>query len=160
MKIEKNNIFRLAASIIVCQLAGAFGSIFTAKTVSTWYLTLNKPFFNPPGWLFGPVWITLYTLMGIALYFVLSKGLDRIEVKNAFFVFAAQLALNALWSVLFFGLRNPMLAFFEIILLWASILVSIFLFYRIDRKAAYLLIPYILWVSFAAVLNCAIWLLN
>lgn len=144
-------------SVALCLLAGVVGSIFTSQSVSTWYITLNKPSFNPPNWMFGPVWTVLYILIGISLYLVWT---NKKRTITAFWVFGIQLALNALWSFLFFGLQSPLSAFIEIIILWAAILATIIIFYRISRPAAYLLIPYILWVSFAAVLNLALVLLN
>jgi tryptophan-rich sensory protein len=150
----------LLACIIVCQLAGFIGSMFTTPAIPTWYANINKPSFNPPNWVFAPVWTTLYLLMGIALFLVLLKGLKEKYVKIAVLVFTFQLVLNSLWSFLFFGLQSPSAAFIEIILLWAAILASIILFFRISKIAGYLLIPYILWVSFASVLNFAIWQIN
>ena len=147
---------KLAISIIVCQLAGIIGSVFTADSVSTWYTELIKPSFNPPNWLFGPVWISLYILMGISLYLVWSKSKNGV----AMMIFFIQLALNTIWSIIFFGLKMPGLAFIEIIFLWAVILLTIVQFHKIHRVSAYLLIPYILWVSFAALLNLAIYILN
>jgi len=158
MKIK--NIYRLAASIIVCQLAGFIGSVFTFSSIPTWYAALEKPFFNPPNWVFSPVWITLFVLMGVSLYLVWSKGVKAEGVKTALTLFGVQLALNALWSIIFFGLKSPLYAFIEIVILWAVILVTILKFYRISKTASYLLIPYIAWVSFAAVLNFSIFLMN
>ena len=158
MKVK--NIYKLIISIAVCQLAGIMGSLFTVSSVSTWYQTLVRPALNPPSWVFGPVWIALYFLMGIALYLVWQKGLKRKEVKVAMAVFGVQLVLNSVWSIVFFGMQNPGLAFVDIILLWISILLSIILFYKISKPASYLLIPYILWVSFASYLNYAIWIIN
>ena len=151
----KLDIIKLVASVGICLAAGAIGSIFTSKSVSTWYSTINKPSFNPPNWLFGPVWTTLFILMGVALYLVWTIG-----DKQAIIFFAVQLLLNILWSVLFFGLKAPFFAFIEIIILWAAILMTIFVFYKVSPKAAYLLVPYILWVTFAAILNFSIWRLN
>ena len=151
-------IFKFIASIVITQLAGILGSLFTITNVNSWFSTINKPFFNPPNWLFGPVWTLLYLLMGISLYLVWSKGFKK--HKTAIYIFGIQLILNSLWSILFFGLKSPLFAFIEIIFLWAAILLSIIKFYKISKPAAYLLIPYILWVSFAAVLNLAIVLLN
>lgn len=131
--------------------------MFTSSSVSTWYATLAKPSFNPPSWLFGPVWTVLYILMGIALYLAWTK---RKEANGEIAVFTAQLALNMLWSALFFGLRNPSWALIEIIILWVMILVTMMKFYAIEKKAGYLLVPYLLWVSFATVLNVAIVILN
>jgi translocator protein len=156
----KINYFKLVFSIIVCQLAGIIGSFFTVSSVSTWYLTLNKPFFNPPGWLFGPVWVILYFLMGISLYIIWDKGIKSSKSKIALSVFGLQLILNSLWSILFFGLKSPLLAFIEIIFLWITIILTIICFNRISKSASYLLIPYILWVSFAAILNFSIYYLN
>jgi translocator protein len=156
----KINYFKLVFSIVICQLAGFIGSFFTVSSVSTWYLTLNKPFFNPPGWLFGPVWIILYFLMGISLYIVWNKGIKSSKSKIALSVFGLQLILNSLWSILFFGLKSPLLAFVEIIILWIAILSTLIYFHRISKIASYLLIPYILWVSFAAILNFSIYYLN
>ena len=174
---------KLFISIIVCQLAGVLGSIFTAPAIGEWYYLLNKPSFSPPNWVFAPAWILLYFLMGISLYLVWKnnwkiqglteqvgkKAWNPLSTKlwtgswkeeNVAAIFALQLILNALWSVIFFGLRMPGLAFFEILMLWFAILYTIINFYRISKTASYLLIPYILWVSFAAVLNFAVWMLN
>jgi tryptophan-rich sensory protein len=150
--------WKLAISILIPFVASAIGSLFTASSVSTWYVGLQKPVFNPPSWVFGPVWTLLYLLMGIALYLVWAERAKN--KKPAFVLFGIQISLNALWSVLFFGLQNPLLAFVEIIFLWVSIVATTALFYRISKPAAYLMIPYILWVSFAAVLNFAIFYLN
>ncbi len=156
----KINYWKLAASILICQAVGIIGSFFTVSSVNTWYLGLTKPVFNPPNWIFSPVWITLFFLMGISLYIIWEKGIKTRQSKTALLIFSIQLALNALWSILFFGLKLPLYAFIEIIFLWAVILLSIIFFYRISKTAAYLLIPYILWVSFAAVLNYFIVYLN
>ena len=150
-------IIKLIISLIVCQLAGAIGSVFTVSSVGSWYSGLAKPFFNPPSWLFGPVWTILYLLMGISLYLVWTK---KLKSKTALYIFGVQLVLNTLWSIFFFGLQQPLLAFIEIIFLWIMIMLTIIYFYKISKTAAYLLIPYILWVSFAAVLNIAIVVLN
>jgi benzodiazapine receptor len=150
----------LFSSIIICQMAGIIGSIFTTPAIPNWYANINKPTFRPPNWVFAPVWTTLFLLMGIALFLVLRKGLNEKDIKIAIAVFAFQLVLNTLWSVLFFGLESPFAAFVEIVFLWVAILASIILFFRISKIAAYLLIPYILWVSFASILNFAIWRLN
>lgn len=154
------NVYKLIVSIIICQLAGIIGSFFTSSSVSTWYLTLNKPWFNPPSWVFAPVWTALFLLMGIALYLVWKGGIKTKDSKTALTFFAIQLILNIFWSVLFFGLRSPFYAFLEIMILWLAILLTILTFHKISRTAAYLLIPYILWVSFAALLNFSIFILN
>jgi tryptophan-rich sensory protein len=158
--MKKNDILKLIASIIFCELVGAIGTIFTSPAIPIWYAGLNKPFFNPPNWIFGPVWIILFAMMGIALYFVWKKRFKAKKNKIALTFFVIQFIFNVLWSALFFGLRSPLYGLICIILLLATILGTIITFYGVDRKAAYLLIPYILWVSFAAVLNLAIFMLN
>jgi len=158
--MKLNNFFKLVIAIVISELAGIVGSVFTVSAIPTWYATLQKPSFSPPNWIFGPAWTTLYFLMGIAAFLVWKKGLERKDVKIALGVFGGQLVLNALWSIIFFGLHNPFWAFIEIIVLWLAILATMFAFYKISRPAAYLLLPYILWVSFAAVLNFSIMILN
>ena len=143
-----------------CQAAGTIGSFFTASSVDTWYADLAKPAFNPPSWVFGPVWITLYALMGISLYLIWESRSKPKDIRIASAVFYVQLALNACWSLIFFGLLEPGWAFAEILMLWISIVATIFAFYKIRPVAAYILAPYLAWVSFAAVLNYAIWQLN
>jgi len=157
MKIKNPKL--LIISLIIPFIASAIGSLFTAQTVGTWYLELIKPSFNPPSWLFGPVWTTLYILMGISLYLVWVDRKKKFR-KEAFTAYGTQLSLNAIWSVLFFGLQSPFYAFIEIIFLWTAIAFTIYYFYKISKNAAYLLIPYILWVSFAAILNFSIYYLN
>lgn len=154
------SILALIASILISQLAGVIGSVFTASSVKTWYRTLDKPPFNPPGWVFGPVWTALYTLMGVAAWLVWRKGWVTPGVRAALGVFAVQLVLNGLWSYLFFGLRSPFAAFVELVILWAAIALTVILFFRVSGAAGWLLIPYIAWVSFAGVLNFSIWRLN
>lgn len=158
MKIK--NIPLLLYSLIICQLAGIIGSFFTSSSIPTWYAALEKPSFNPPNWVFAPVWTTLFVLMGISLYLIWNKGLKAKKVKIALTFFGIQLTLNVLWSIIFFGLKSPLYAFMEIIILWIAILLTIFKFYRISKAAAYLLIPYLIWVSFAVVLNFLILTLN
>lgn len=152
--------FKLIVSIGISLAAGVIGSIFTTPAIPGWYATLQKPFFTPPDWVFGPAWTTLYILMGIALFLVWDKGSQVRKVKLGMGVFGVQLVLNFLWSVLFFGLQNPFYALMEIAFLWLAILLTIIVFYGIDRRASLLLIPYILWVSFASVLNYFVWMLN
>ena len=151
---------KLIASVFICQLAGIIGSLFTFSSITSWYLFLNKPSFSPPNWIFGPVWTALYTLMGIALFLVWKKGVTNKEARGTVVLFLIHLALNSLWSIIFFGFHNLLLAFLEIILLWLVIILVTAKFYKINKLAAYLLIPYILWVSFASVLNFSIWWLN
>jgi len=177
------NISKLIASIVICQMAGIVGAFFTMPGVSEWYSTLNKPSFNPPSFVFAPAWTILFLLMGVALYLVwskkwqpelpaqgrASKAWNRFSQKlltgtwreeNIVLIFAVQLGLNILWSVLFFYYRLPGLAFFELIMLWFAILYTIVNFYRVSKLAGYLLIPYILWVTFAGYLNYTIWMMN
>lgn len=156
----KNKITKLAASIIMSLMAGAIGSAFTFTGIESWYAYLNKPSFNPPNWIFGPVWTTLYILMGVSLYLIWQKGLKDKYIRKSFKIFIIQLIFNSLWSVVFFGMQSPGLALFIIIVLWSLILTLIIRFYKIKKIAAYLLIPYILWVSFASILNFSIWILN
>jgi len=153
-------ILKFIASILICQCAGLVGSLFTTSTIPTWYATLEKPFFNPPNWIFGPVWTLLFILMGIALFLIWDKGWKNKKIKIAMIIFGVQLILNIFWSILFFGFLSPFYAFVEIIFLWLAILVTIIYFYQISRPASWLLVPYILWVSFASVLNFYIWRLN
>jgi benzodiazapine receptor len=143
--------------ILSSQLAGIVGSAFTTPAIPTWYTTLNKPFFNPPSFLFAPVWVSLYTLMGIAAFLVWEK----VKTFNkALKLFAVQLVLNSLWSILFFGLKNPLLAFLEILVLWGFILAAMLEFKKVSKRAFWLLTPYLAWTSFATLLNLAIVLLN
>lgn len=145
---------------MVCQLAGIIGSIFTTPSISGWYASLQKPFFNPPSWLFGPVWIFLFFLMGLSLYLVIKKDSKDKEVRKGLIIFAIQLILNIGWSFLFFSLHNPFYAFLEIIVLWIAILLTILQFKKIDGESWSLLLSYLIWVSFAALLNFSIWRLN
>jgi translocator protein len=153
------NFLRLIISILIPLAAGFLGSIFTTSSVGSWYLTINKASFNPPGWIFAPVWTALYIMMGISFYFLWKSGQSAVRTKSIYLYFA-QLLLNVLWSLLFFGLKNPLAAFIDILLLLATILYSVFLFYKISRISSYLFIPYLLWVSFASVLNLSIVILN
>ncbi len=151
------NKFKLIIALIIPQLAGLLGSIFTSSAIPTWYSTLIKPSISPPNWIFAPVWISLYLLMGISLFLVWKKGFKD---KKAVTFFSIQLILNTFWSIIFFGLNSILFAFIEIVILWIFILLTIIYFYRISKIASYLLIPYILWVSFAAILNYLIFILN
>jgi len=153
-------VFTFLASILVCQGAGVLGSVFTTPAISTWYAGLKKPPFNPPDWVFAPVWTTLFLLMGISLYLVWSKETPGKSKKAAVAAFAIQLALNSLWSFLFFGLHAPLLGLLDIVVLWSFILLTLLLFYHLSRPAAFLLLPYLLWVSFATALNYALFALN
>ncbi len=159
-KFKVIEILKLVICIIICQSAGFIGSVFTSPSIPTWYATLKKPSFTPPNWLFAPVWITLFTLMGISAFLVWRKGLDDQQVKKALIIFAVQLIFNTLWSVAFFGLRSPLAGLIVISILWIAILLTILNFFKISMTSGLLLIPYILWVSFAAVLNLSILILN
>lgn len=150
---------KLFISIVICQLAGLVGAIFTIPEIYGWYATLNKPAFNPPSWIFGPVWMCLYLLMSLSLFFVWRKAMTK-DVKIGLKLFAIQLLLNMLWSLLFFGFQSPLAGLVDIILLFAAILFTMISFFKISRVAAILLIPYLLWVAFASVLNYQIWILN
>lgn len=180
---NKRNLKKLIISILICQAAGIIGSAFTMPQIESWYNNLNKPSFTPPGSFIGTVWTILFFLMGVSLYIVWDKGwkstVSKEEKKakywnkiteklwkgnwreeNAVLIFALQLILNILWSVIFFGLQSPFFAFFELLMLWWAILFTIACFYRISKTAAYLLIPYICWVSFAGFLNFILWRMN
>lgn len=150
---------KLAISVIIPLVIGFIGSFFTSRSVNTWYTTINKPAFNPPNWIFGPVWTILFILMGISLYLVWSLGFGKNEWLTTG-IFSVNLLLNLLWSLLFFGLRSPFLALMDIMALWVIILVNIIVFYNISKTAGILLVPYLLWVSFASILNYYIYILN
>lgn len=158
--MNMKDILKLAASLAVCLAAGFIGSVFTFSAIPTWYAGLNKPAFNPPNWLFGPVWTILYILMGIAAYLIWRKGLQHNEVKLALIVFIVQLVLNVAWSIIFFNFHSPLLALVDIILLWLAIIMTLIYFFGLSLLAGWLMVPYILWVSFAAFLNFTIWRLN
>ena len=156
-----NKIVKIIVVVIVCLAVGYFSGAVTREAITDWYPTLIKPSFNPPNWIFFPVWTALYIMMGIAAGLVWNKiEVQKEVVKKALLFFAIQLGLNALWSYLFFGLHNPMLAGLEIIVLWLMIYETYVQFSKINKIAGYLFIPYIAWVSFAAILNVSIWLLN
>jgi len=155
------NLSKLIIAVVVCELVGVVGSFFTIPAISSWYLGLVKPRLSPPNWIFAPVWTTLFLLMGIALFLIWARPFaGPKERKRALAIFGIQLALNVLWSIIFFGWHNPAAAFFDIVALWLAILASVISFGKIFRPAAYLLLPYIFWVSFAVYLNFAIWRLN
>jgi len=153
------DLLKLVASLILCQIAGFIGSLFTVPAIPTWYQTIDKPSFTPPNWIFSPVWISLYLLMGISLFLVWRRT-DHPRFNRAILFFLIQLILNVLWSAAFFGLRSPFLGLIDILLLWMAILLTIQTFFKISRWAGGLLIPYGLWVSFATVLNFSLWILN
>ena len=154
------NIVKLLVSIIICQLAGLIGSLATTPAIPVWYASLRKPAFTPPSWLFAPVWIVLFLLMGCALFLVWRQDVSIPAVKSALVMFAVQLILNVLWSFAFFGLRSPLAGLVVICVLWIMIVATIIAFFKVSTIAGVLLIPYILWVSYAAVLNAAIFTIN
>jgi tryptophan-rich sensory protein len=153
-------MFKLVISILICQGAGIIGSFFTRRSIPEWYAYIHKPTFTPPNWVFAPVWTSLFTLMGVAAFLVWRKGQETPGVKAALGIFLLQLALNSLWSIVFFGGRSIAGGLAVIALLWAAILWTIKRFAAISKLAAALLIPYIAWVSFAFILNGALAMLN
>ncbi|RTY86218.1 TspO/MBR family protein [Flavobacterium sp. GT3R68] len=156
-----NKFKRILVVVATCLALGYFSGLVTQSSIETWYPTLLKPSFNPPNWIFAPVWSMLYIMMGIAAGLVWNRvEFEKETVKKALVLFAIQLALNALWSILFFGLKNPLLALIEIVLLWLMIYETYLKFSKIDKIASYLMLPYLAWVSFAAVLNASLWWLN
>lgn len=159
--MKKNPWFLLVFCLIIPQLAGGLGTLFTTPSIGTWYAALNKPSFNPPNWIFGPVWTSLFLLMGFALYLVWKNTDANLKDRNtAVILFFIQLVLNVLWSYFFFGLRNPFFGLIEIAIFWAAIFLTIIKFYKVSKPASYLMLPYLAWVSFASVLNFYIWRLN
>lgn len=178
-----NNSIKLLTSIIICESAGIIGALFTAPEIDSWYKGLNKPFFNPPNWIFGPVWTVLFILMGVSLYLVWVKkwepknkiGQEKSEMwnplskkffsgewkkANIILIFVTQFILNISWSVVFFGAHSLEKSFFVLLMLWFAIVFLIINFYRVSKVSSYLLVPYLLWVSFAGVLNFYIWMAN
>lgn len=158
--ISVREIIKLLVSIIICQMAGLIGSYFTTPAVSTWYAVLDKPFFALPNWIFGPVWITLFFLMGIAAYLVWRRGLEKPEVRSALAVFIVQLILVILWSAFFFGMKSTLGGLMAAAVLFFTVLLTLARFCRVSRPAAWLLVPYLLWAGWAAALIFAIWRLN
>lgn len=160
MSTRTRNWLALAIAIAVPMVAGGLGSLSTYPAVRTWYPRLQKPPWTPPSWIFAPVWTTLYALMGVASWMVWKEGWDRPKVRTAEALFAGQLLLNALWTPLFFGLKAFVVALAILVALWVSIVATIVQFYRIRPAAGLLLIPYLLWVSYASTLNAGVWWLN
>jgi benzodiazapine receptor len=157
--MNKSQIFKLLASLALPLVLGAIAGLFTAEAVPEWYETLNRPPFNPPNWLFGPVWTTLYILLGISLFLIWKQSASK-ERNLAIFVFLLQQVLNFGWSFIFFYFNMIGFALIEIILLWISIIIMLVLFYKIKPMAAYINIPYLIWVTFATILNASYYLLN
>lgn len=158
-----NRPTKLIIALALPIAAGLIGSLFTTSAIPTWYATLTKPSFSPPNWIFAPVWTSLYLLMGIAFYRIWSGQIlprDKRMQQQSLLLFTIHLVFNALWSILFFGLHNPLLGLFDILILLGLIVIMMIKFYRLDRVAAYLLLPYLAWVTFATLLNFSIWQLN
>ena len=162
-----NNFFKLVIAVGVSELAGIVGSVFTVSAIPNWYAGLTKPALNPPSWVFGPVWTALYALIGISLWLVWKQHTNILENvgmlriwRLAISLFFIQLFLNAIWSIIFFGLHNPGWALVDIVALLFAIVWTMVVFSEISKPAAYLLVPYLFWVSFASYLNYSIWMLN
>lgn len=160
MRMDRKGIARLAAAILLCEIVGGLGSVFAIPSIPAWYAGLAKPYFSPPGWVFGPVWVVLYLLMGVSLYLVWSGGAGKSGSAPALKAFGLQLSLNFLWPLLFFGFRSPAYGLVDIAFLWVAILVTALRSYRISRPAAWLLAPYLIWTAFAALLNFYVFILN
>lgn len=157
---DTTKIVKLICSVALCIFIGFLGSFVTRDSVSTWYADLSRPCFTPPDWTFGVVWPILYMMMGISAFLIWNMGFDKIEVKVALGIFGLQLILNGLWTPIFFGLHLVGVALVEIIMMWIAILLTIISFWKISKPATLLLLPYILWVSFAVVLNASLFILN
>jgi tryptophan-rich sensory protein len=158
--VDLNSIIKLIISILASFAAAGIGSLFTFKAIPTWYAGLKKPRYTPPNWAFGPVWTTLYILMAISVILVWQKGIESDGVLVAFVLFWIQLVINAIWSVIFFGMKSKGGGVITIILLWLLILATIVTSFRVSGWAGALLVPYIVWVSIASYLNIGIWILN
>ncbi len=157
---DQGSLLLLAGCLILPLLVGFIGSIFTLSSIPSWYVTLNKPWFTPPNWLFGPAWTILYLLMGFSLWLVIRNGISGSGVRLAVTVFSAQLIVNLIWSLVFFGLRSMIGGLISVIVLLLLIIATILAFHRVSKKAAYLLVPYFCWTCFATALNLMIILLN
>ncbi len=158
MKIDlkKGSLFLIC--LIIPLIAGFIGSAATVNSITTWYVGLNKPIFSPPNWLFAPVWTTLYIMMGVSLFLITQK--QKPLFSKPVKIFLLHLVINSLWSIVFFGMKSPGLAYIVIIILWCMIFYLARIFYKIDKKASYLLFPYLAWVTFASFLNLSVWYLN
>ena len=166
IQLKLSNIFKLIIAIAISEGVGIIGSVFTIPSIHIWYAYLVKPALNPPAGVFGPVWTILYAFMGVSAWVIWMKldsdpkvGMTK-KIKIALGIFLGQLVLNTLWSIIFFGLHSPGGALIEIVFLWLAILATIVAFYKASPPAAWLLVPYILWVSFASYLNYSIWMMN
>ncbi len=157
MRPNRSSAIRFIVAVAVCEAAGLVSSVYTISAIPTWYAALQKPWFTPPNWLFAPVWLTLYFLMGVSLYLLWGK---RQRARAALGAFVLQLVLNVFWSIVFFGAHQLFYGFVVIAALWAAILATIALSYRVSRGAAFVLLPYISWVTIASALNYYVWVLN
>ena len=157
--MNKTLILKFLISILLPLSLGAIAGMFTSQSVPEWYATLNRPSFNPPNWIFGPVWTTLYILMGISFFLIWKQEASKVR-NRAILIFLLQLMLNFAWSFIFFYFNMIGLALVEIILLWISIVMMLVVFYKIKPIASYINIPYLLWVTFATVLNASYYFLN
>ena len=151
---------RLIAAVAICQMAAILGSVFTTPAIPTWYGGLRKPSHAPPNWVFAPMWTMLYLLMGISLFLIWNVGLEKRHVRRSLAIFGVQLVLNILWSHLFFGMQSPLLGLIGIVALWITIVLTVVSFSKVSKLAAMLLVPYLIWVSFASYLNYALLILN
>jgi len=158
--LSTRSILLLVVCILIPLITGVVGSFFTAASVSGWYVTLSKPWFNPPGWVFGPAWTILYILMGISLWMVIRSGVQEQQVRLGIIVFGIQLFVNLFWSVIFFGMQSPIGGLVCILVLLSLIVTMIGVFWKISTRAAYLLVPYLCWTTFATLLNAMIVILN
>ncbi len=157
------NLCFAAIFVIVCEAVGVLGSVVTVGSITKWYNLLNKPSFAPPNWVFAPAWLILYALMGVAAYFVWEERKKKMSakyVKQSLNLFSLQLALNFLWSFLFFGMRSARYGLIEIFAMWLVIIATTIEFYKVSKRAAALMVPYIIWVTFAMMLNLFVWILN
>ena len=152
---------KLIMSILACEAIGGIGSVFAINSIPTWYVSIQKPWFTPPNWLFGPVWITLFLLMGVSLFLLWPKSpKERANNRMALIIFGSQLALNVLWTFVFFGLQLFFAGLIEILVLWGVIALTIITSYRVNKTAGLILVPYIAWVTIATLLNYYVWILN
>lgn len=158
--MKNKNFLKLIIALVVSQLFAIIGSLLTVTSSGSWFSLILKPSFTPPGWMFGSIWTILYLLMGLSAFLIWRQKLERKEVRFALLIFVFQLCLNLFWVFIFFSLKNPAIAFTEIISLLFAILATGLAFYQISKPAAYLLIPYVLWIMFLAVFNYSVWTLN
>jgi len=156
--MKRSLFLKVGLSICLTLLVGLAGSLITSPAISSWYSLLQKPFFSPPNWLFAPVWTTLYIMMGISLFLITQR--QKPLISKPVKIYLLHLIANSLWSIVFFGMKSPGLAYIVIVILWYMIFRLIGIFSKIDKRASYLLIPYFAWVSFASFLNLSVWYLN